>query len=115
LFLHYKFRHLYNKILINLFSFLMLFLSFVNFGSSMFSVSRYLSLFYVISSLYAILLFSRINFKKMYWLTNLGLFPFVLHISLIVRFGIITIDTWLLTPIIVFYFSSPISIYELLF
>ena len=83
----------------NLFSFLLLFLSFVNFGKAIPSFGeRFQVLFYLFATLYIFLYFIKRPETKIHFLTVIGVFPMVLYSLIVFRIGSESISAWLLTP-----------------
>jgi hypothetical protein len=83
----------------NLFSFLLLFLSFVNFGKDIPSFGgRFQIIFFLFASLYVFLYFIKLQREKVSLLTWVGLFPMVLYAAIAFRIGSDSISAWILTP-----------------
>lgn len=83
----------------NLFSFLLLFLSFVNFGKAIPTFGgRFQDVFYLFATLYIFLYFLKIPGSKINQLTWIGLFPMALYSAIIFRVGSETISAWIFTP-----------------
>jgi len=101
----------------NLFSFILLMISFVNFGSVIPTFGgRYQVLFYLFATLYIFLFFTNQSSKKINFITILGLFPMILYSAVQFRLGSSTINLWLFSP----FFGLPmflpeISIADILF
>src|SRR5690606_36196095 len=93
-------RHLMNgKIERNLFSFLLLFLAFVNFGMPIPSFGeRFMILFFLFATAYLILYFVKLPGTKLSFLVILGLFPMALYTLIIFRIGTESISAWILSP-----------------
>jgi len=101
----------------NLFSFLLLFLSFVNFGKEIPSFGgRFQMIFYLFGTLYIFLQCVKMSGNKVSLLTLVGIFPMLLYTAITFRQGSDSINAWLLTPGLGLPFLVPgISISELLF
>jgi hypothetical protein len=83
----------------NLFSFLLLFLSFVNFGKAIPSFgSRFQIVFFLFATLYIILYFVKLPGKKVNLLTCFGLFPMILYAVVTFRQVSDMINVWIFTP-----------------
>jgi hypothetical protein len=101
----------------NLFSFLLLFLSFVNFGKAIPSFgSRFQLVFFLFATLYVILYSVKLKGKGINLLTIFGLFPMILFTAVTFRQVSVTINAWILTPGLGFPLLTPVlSISDLLF
>ena len=83
----------------NLFSFLLLFLSFVNFGKVIPTFgSRFQDTFYLFATLYVFLYSLKLPGNKINLLTLIGIFPLFLFAAIMFRVGSVSINAWLLTP-----------------
>jgi uncharacterized membrane protein len=83
----------------NLFSFILLFLSFVNFGKSIPSVGvRFQLVFFLFATLYVFLYCLKFPGKKLNILTIIGLFPMALYIAITFRQGSDSINSWIFLP-----------------
>ena len=83
----------------NLFSFLILFLSFVNFGSSIPTLGgRFKIIFLMFATFYCTLFFTKLPGNKISLLTIIGLFPMALNAALTFRLGTESVNAWILTP-----------------
>lgn len=83
----------------NLFSFLLLFLAFVNFGKDIPSFGeRFRILFFLFATLYVFMYFLKRPGNKINLLSFIGLFPMVLYTIIVFRQGCENINTWILTP-----------------
>ena len=83
----------------NLFSFLLLFLSFVNFGKEIPSFGgRFQTLFLLFGTLYIFLYFVKLPGSKVNLLTVIGLLPMILYTAILFRQGSESISAWILTP-----------------
>jgi hypothetical protein len=83
----------------NLFSFLLLFLTFVNFGKSIPSVGvRFQLVFFLFATLYVFLYCLKLPGSRLNFLTILGLFPMALFTAITLRQGSDSINAWILTP-----------------
>jgi len=101
----------------NLFSFILLFLAFVNFGMSIPSFGgRFQILFFLFATLYIFLCFVKLPGNKISLLVLIGLFPMVLFAAINLRMGSESINAWILTPGIGMPLVVPVlSIAELIF
>jgi hypothetical protein len=118
IFIQIRYRKLMNdKPERNLFSFLILFLAFVNFGMSIPSFgSRFQIVFFLFATLYVYLFFLKMPKVKLHLLTWLALFPMLLYTVVLFRTSSGCINTWLFTPGFGLPFLVPgISLYDLLF
>jgi hypothetical protein len=101
----------------NLFSFLLLFLSFVNFGMSIPSLgSRFQILFFLFATLYLFIFSLKLPRERISLLTLIGLFPMFLYAAINFRLGSESISAWLLAPGFGVPFLAPVlSLSEMLF
>jgi hypothetical protein len=101
----------------NLYSFLLLFLSFVNFGKGIPSFGgRFQVVFFLFATLYIFLYFIKLTKKRISMLTWTGLFPMLLYAALVFRQGSESINAWIFTPGIgIPLLAPPLTIYDLLF
>jgi hypothetical protein len=99
----------------NIYSFLLLILSFVNFGSSIPSVGRFQALFYLFGVLYVFKLFLELKSYTWNWITILGLFPMFLFTALALRQGIETINAWIFTLSPYPFILPEITVYDFLY
>jgi hypothetical protein len=89
----------------NLFSFLLLFLAFVNFGSVVPTLGgRYQVLFLMFAAFYCFLFYLKLPSNKINLLVLIGLFPMALNVALTFRIGTESVNAWLFTPV----FGLPI-------
>lgn len=101
----------------NLFSFLLLFFAFVNFGKAIPTFGgRFQIVFYLFATLYLFLFALKVPGDKINILTLLGIFPMFLFAAIKLRLGSESISAWIFTPL----FGSPIvapvlSISEMIF
>jgi len=101
----------------NLFSFLLLFFAFVNFGKAIPTFGgRFQIVFYLFATLYLFLYALKIPGEKVNILTLIGIFPMFLFAAIKFRLGSESINAWIFTPL----FGSPVvapllSISEMLF
>lgn len=100
IFIRIKYRYLnkenFEK---NLFSFLLLFLSFVNFGMAIPSFGgRFQTVFFLFATLYIFLFFVKQPEDKISFLTIAGLFPMLLNAAVTFRVGSESINAWIFTP-----------------
>lgn len=83
----------------NLFSFLLLFLSFVNFGKIIPSFGgRFQTLFFLFATLFIFLYFIKRPGNKINLLSLVGLFPMALYTAVAFRQGSDTINAWMFAP-----------------
>ena len=101
----------------NLFSFLLLFLAFVNFGMPIPSFGgRFQVLFFLFATLYLFLFFAKISGNKLHVLTLIGLFPMLLYSLINFRMGSESVSAWILTPGLGLPLLAPVlSLSEVLF
>lgn len=83
----------------NLFSFLLLFLSFVNFGKAIPTFGgRFQGVFYLFAVMYIFLYFMKLPSNKISLLFLFGLFPILLDVAFSLRVGSETINAWIFAP-----------------
>lgn len=101
----------------NLFSFLLLLLSFVNFGRDIPSFGeRFQIVFFLFATLYVFLFFMKRPGNIINPLTLIGLLPMALYAVIVLRQGSESINAWMLTPVLGLpWFVPPLSIAEILF
>lgn len=101
----------------NLFSFLLVFLSFVNFGMGIPSLGvRFRMVFFIFATLYVFMYLVRIPGKKINVLTLIGLFPMLLHTAIAFRQGSDSLNAWIFTPCFGLPLLAPgVSVASLLF
>jgi hypothetical protein len=101
----------------NLFSFLLLFLAFVNFGKAIPALGgRFQTIFYLFATLYIFLHFLKMPGNKLSILTLVGLFPMLLYVAIQFRIGSESINAWIFTPGFGMPLLAPgLSIADLLF
>lgn len=101
----------------NLYSFLLLFLAFVNFGMPIPSFGgRFQIVFFLFATLYVFNYFVRIRAKGINLLTLIGLFPMLLYTAITFRMASTSISVWLFTPVFGSPFLAPaMSLFDLLF
>ena len=99
----------------NLFSFLLLFLSFTNFFSGIPTMQRFQVVFLIFGALYVFLVLLHLHSKKMYFLTLISLFPILLQAALGFRLGSESINVFLLFPIPGFILNQEIALSRFLF
>lgn len=101
----------------NLYSFLLLFLAFVNFGMGIPSLGvRFRMVFFIFATLYIFMYLVKIPGKKINYLTLVGLFPMLLHTAIAFRQGADSLNAWIFTPFFGLPLLSPgISVASLLF
>lgn len=100
----------------NLYSFLLLFLAFVNFGKVIPSFGgRFQVIFFMFATLFIFLYLIKIPGRKINLLTLVGLFPMLLYVAIAFRQGSESINAWILTPGIGFPLLAPLSLAEVIF
>lgn len=83
----------------NVFSFTLLFLTFVNFTMGIPSFGgRFQSIFFLFATVYIFHFLNKFSGKKLHLLTLLGLFPMFLLIAIRLRQGADSINAWILAP-----------------
>lgn len=83
----------------NLFNFLLLFLSFVNFAKPIPAFGgRFQILFILFATLFVFLYFIKLPTAKLHLLTVLGIFPMLLYTAVQFRIGSETINSWIFMP-----------------
>jgi hypothetical protein len=95
-----RFRNLMkNKAGKNLFSFLLLFLAFVNFGKSIPAFgTRFQIIFFLFATLYVIMCLVKLPGEKVSFLTLVGMFPMVLYVVVSFRQYSDSINAWIIAP-----------------
>jgi hypothetical protein len=100
----------------NLFSFLLLFLAFVNFGKVIPSFGgRFQVIFFMFATLFIFLYLVKLPGRKINLLTLVGLFPMLLYAAIAFRQGADSINAWILTPGIGLPLLAPLSLAEVMF
>lgn len=101
----------------NLFSFLLLFLSFVNFAMPIPSFGgRFMILFFMFATLYVFRYFTVNDSSKIDTLTLVGLFPMLLYAAVTFRQGSETMNAWLFSPGFgIPWFIPELTVFEVLF
>lgn len=101
----------------NLFSFLLLFLAFVNFGMPIPSLGgRFLIVFFMLATLYVFMNLNKIDSKRVELITLLGLFPMVLFAAITFRQGSETMNAWIFSPGLGIPWIMPeLTVYDVLF
>ncbi len=85
----------------NLFSFSLLFLAFVNFGSPIPSLgTRFQVVFFLFATFYLFRYFVKLPGNRINILSWIGLFPMLLYAAVTFRIGSEIINTWLLSPVL---------------
>lgn len=93
----------------NLFSFLMLFLAFVNFAMPIPSFGgRFQRVFFLFATLYVFMYFIKTDKQKLDPLLVLGLFPMLLYAAINLRRGSESISAWIFTPGFGLPFFAPV-------
>lgn len=105
------------KVESNLYSFLLLFLAFVNFGSGIPSFGdRFMIVFFLFATFYVFLFFLKIPGNKIHWLALVGLFPMLLRTVVAFRQGSESMNAWIFSPGLgVPLFVPDLSLFEMLF
>lgn len=84
----------------NLFSFLLIFLAFVNFGMAIPSLgNRFQIVFFIFATLYVFIHMVKFPEIKFHFLTLIGLFPMSLYTAIVFRQGADSINAWLFSPL----------------
>ncbi len=101
----------------NLFSFMLLFLSLVNFGKVIPTFGgRFQVVFYLFASLYVFLYYLKMPGNRINLLALFGLLPIALYIAIIFRVGSGTINAWIFSPLLGSpLLASGLSLADLLF
>jgi hypothetical protein len=101
----------------NLLSFMLLFLSFVNFGKEIPSFGeRFQIIFVLFGTLYVFLYFLKMPGNNINLLTLAGLFPMLLYTAVVFRQGSDSINAWIIAPVFGLPFFVPaLSLADLLF
>jgi len=101
----------------NLFSFILLFFAFVNFGKIIPTFgNRFQLVFFLFATVYLFVYYVRMPEKKINLLTWLGLIPMVLYTAIIFRQGALTTSVWLISPGLgAPLIATDFSFYDLLF
>jgi hypothetical protein len=101
----------------NLFSFLLLFFAFVNFGKAIPTFGgRFQIVFYLFATLYLFLYALKVPGEKVNILTLIGIFPMFLFAAIKFRLGSESINAWIFTPLLGSPVVAPLlSISEMLF
>jgi hypothetical protein len=101
----------------SLFSFLLLFLAFVNFGMQIPSFGeRFMVIFFLFATSYLLIYFGKLPGEKLYFMIILGLFPMMLYSLINFRIGTESINVWIFSPGLgVPLFAPILSLFEILF
>jgi len=101
----------------NLFSFLLLFLAFVNFAGVIPTLGgRYMSIFFLFGTLYLFQYYSALRENNLSLLTLAGLFPMLLYMAISFRLGSLSMSVWLFAPLLGSPLVAPdLTVYDLLF
>lgn len=101
----------------NLFSFLLIFLAFVNFGMEIPSLgNRFQIVFFIFATFYVFMYLVKIPGEKINSLTLIGLFPMLLYTAIIFRQGSDSLNAWMFSPCFGLPLLAPgISVASLLF
>ena len=105
------------KIMQNLYSFLLLFLAFVNFGMPIPSFGmRFQIVFLLFATLYLFIYYIRIRTERIQLLILLGILPMLLNVAVTFRSAFQSLSVWLFTPGLGLPLLAPVkSVYDLLF
>ena len=110
LYMKFRFRAISSdKQISSLYSFLLLFLSFINFGKSIPSFGRFQMVFMLLGVLYLILILIRIPVKKGLPITLIGLFPMILMALISLRIWANSFNVLLLAPMPLPFINNSIS------
>ena len=93
----------------NLYSFLLLFLSFANFIRVLLYDRRFYPIFFTFATAYLFHAFINKKARKLNWLTVVGIFPIILTILISFRIMGPTISTWLFGPSFLIFIAPPTS------
>jgi hypothetical protein len=94
----------------NLYSFLLLFLSFVNFSQSIPSLgSRFQIIFFLLATMFVFLMMVKLDSQEIHLLSLVGFFPMLLYTLVQFRQVSIWIDTWIFSPLLGMPFAAPVS------
>ena len=106
-----------DPIMKNLYSFLLLFLAFVNFGKPIPSFGgRFQIVFLIFATFYLFLYYARIKTERIAVLILLGILPMLLNVSITFRLGSQSISAWILAPGLGSPLLAPaLSFFDLLF
>jgi hypothetical protein len=101
----------------NLYSFLILFLAFVNFGMPIPSFGgRFILVFFLFATFYLFLFFARTPTNRINLLTLIGLAPMAIYIAVVFRISSESINPWIFAPGLGSPWLAPVvSISDLLF
>ena len=102
---------------INLYSFLLLFLAFINFSTVFPTLGgRFQLVFFLFATLYVFQYFLKMPGNRINYLLLIGLFPMLLYVAITFRIGSGSINAWILSPVMGSpLFGSGISLADLLF
>lgn len=116
LFLKYNFKKIVqNHELQNLFSFMLLFLSFVNFAKPVPSFGvRFQTVFFLFAVLFVFIIFTNIKKNQWHVITLVGLFPMALSAAITFRIGTESINYILFFPTPFLFFGSDVALYDLI-
>ena len=82
----------------NLFSFLLLFLAFVNFGAPFPDFAKFKIIFLLFATLYVFLYLLKLPGEKINLFTTIGLFPMALYAAIQFRVGSDVVNSWIFMP-----------------
>jgi hypothetical protein len=101
----------------NLFSFMLLFLSYANFGMSIPTFgTRFRTVFLLFAGLYLFYFFVKNFYRRINLLTWIGLFPIALYMAIGFRTGSLSVSVWLFSPGLGIPLLAPdFTLYDLLF
>ena len=101
----------------NLYSFVLLFLTFINFGMVIPSLGqRFQIIFFLFATTYVFLLIQKLPVKRINILSIIAIIPILLYSTIIIRQGTESISAWIFTPIFgVPWIAPSLSLADLLF
>ena len=110
-------KHMQDKADKNLFSFLLLFLAFVNFGMVIPTFGgRFQLVFFLFATLYVFRYFVKAPGNRMNIITWIGLFPMALYSAVVFRVGLESVNVWLFSPVFGVPLLAPaLSVAQVLF
>ncbi len=101
----------------NLYSFLLLFLAFVNFSMTIPSFGgRFLLVFFLFAVFYLLLYFTKNDSDRISPITLIGLFPMILYTAITFRQGSETMNAWIFSPLFGIPWCAPgLTVFDILF
>ena len=110
-------KHMQDKADKNLFSFLLFFLAFVNFGMVIPTFGgRFQLVFFLFATVYVFRFFIKLPGNRMNIITWAGLFPMALYSAVVFRVGLESISVWLFSPVFGVPWLAPVlSVAHVLF